>query len=108
LSAMDDFVFEVDLVATVRVRATDENVAREVIPTVVKAPAADEIRLANENNVVIGPGRDATVTDVDFSIKVDRAPLGLSRTRAAWLTTDHSGPVWPSMHRQMNRGHWLV
>jgi hypothetical protein len=65
---MGDFVFEIDLVATVRVRATTEDVAREVVP-IVKAPTADEIRLANENNIVIGPGRDATVTDVDFSIR---------------------------------------
>jgi hypothetical protein len=65
---MGDFVFEVDLVATVRVRAAAENVAREVIPTVVNAPSTDEIKLANENNVVTGPGHHATVTDVDFSI----------------------------------------
>jgi putative ABC transport system substrate-binding protein len=36
---MGNFVFEVDLVATVRGRAAAENIARKVIPMVVKAPS---------------------------------------------------------------------
>ena len=63
---MEDFAFKVNLVAVVRVRADDESVARKVVPTVLGAPGALEIRLANENNAAVG--RHATVTDVDFSI----------------------------------------
>jgi hypothetical protein len=33
-----DFIFKVNLVAMVRVRATDENIARQVVPTVLGAP----------------------------------------------------------------------
>jgi hypothetical protein len=44
---MRDFAFKANLVAVVRVRAADENVARKVVPTVVKAPDGAEIGLAN-------------------------------------------------------------
>jgi hypothetical protein len=63
---MEDFPFKVDLVAVVRVRASEESVARNVVTTVLGAPGTFEIRLANENNAATG--RHATVTDVDFSI----------------------------------------
>jgi hypothetical protein len=63
---MRDFEFKVNLVAVVRVRAADESVAREVVPTVLGAPGTAEVQLANENN--LGMGRDAAVTGVDFSI----------------------------------------
>ena len=45
-SAMSDFAFEVNIVAVVRVRAADENVALKVVPTVLGVPANVEIRLA--------------------------------------------------------------
>jgi hypothetical protein len=64
---MKDFAFKVNLVAMVRVRAADESVARQVVPTVLGAPSTAEINLANQNNVH-ATGGDATVTSVDFSI----------------------------------------
>jgi hypothetical protein len=64
---MRDFSFAVDLTALVRVRAADESVARKIVPTVVKAPNALEVRLANESNALLNSG--ATVTKVDFSFK---------------------------------------
>ena len=64
---MRDFEFRVNLVAVVRVRAADEAVARQVVPTVLGAPSTAEIGLANQNNVG-ATGHDATVTNVDFSI----------------------------------------
>jgi len=63
---MGDFEFKVKLEAVVRVRAADESVARQVVPTVLGAPSTAEIGLANQN--VRATGRDATVTSVDFSI----------------------------------------
>ena len=63
---MEDFTFKVNLVAVVRVRASDESVARKIVPTILGAPGTAEIRLANENSAATG--RDATITDVDFSI----------------------------------------
>jgi hypothetical protein len=63
---MEDFEFEVTLVAVVRVRADDKSEARKVLPTVLGPPGPIEIRLANENNEA--RGSHATVTDVDFSI----------------------------------------
>ena len=51
--------FRVNLVAVVRVRAADETVARQVVPTVLGAPGTAEIGLANQNNVgVTGHGRN--------------------------------------------------
>ena len=51
---MSDFTFKVNLVAVVRVRAADESVARQVVPTVLGAPGTVEIGLANENNAAVG------------------------------------------------------
>jgi hypothetical protein len=67
LDFMRDFEFKVDLVAVVRVRAADENIARQVVPTVLGAPSTSEIGLANQNNV-FAAGHDAIVTSVDFSM----------------------------------------
>jgi hypothetical protein len=63
---MADFSFKVYLVATVRVRADDESVARKVVPTVLGSPGTAEIGLANQSNAAVGV--DGTVTDVDFKI----------------------------------------
>jgi hypothetical protein len=63
---MGEFVFKVNMVAEVRVRAADENVARNVVPDVLGAPGAAEITLANENQAALG--RDATVSDVNFDV----------------------------------------
>ena len=58
------YAFEVELLATVRVRATSESCAREVNPAALEAPGADVIRLANEANFIAG--RNAIVTEVTF------------------------------------------
>ena len=70
---MNDFAFKVNLVAVVRVRAADENAARRVIPTVLGAPGAAEIGLANQNNAAVG--LDAVILDVDFSGEGGRTKL---------------------------------
>ena len=64
---MGEFVFRVSLVAVVRVRAADRSLARQVVPTVLGAPGAAEIALANQNNVLVAGG-EAAVISVDFSI----------------------------------------
>jgi hypothetical protein len=63
---LKDFTFKVNLIAVVRVRAPDQSVAREVVPTVLGSPGSTEIALANHNHFVAG--RDAAVTGVDFSM----------------------------------------
>src|SRR4051812_44523145 len=69
---MNEYVYEVQLRAVVRVRAANEEVARKVVPTVLGAPGTLEIGLANQNNEAVG--RAATVTDVDF-VQGDNARL---------------------------------
>ena len=64
---MNEYVFEVRLRAVVRVRASNEGVAREVVSSVLGAPGSVEINLANENNAWLG--QRATVTEVDFMQK---------------------------------------
>jgi hypothetical protein len=83
---MGDFAFKVNLVAVVQVRAADENTARRVIPTVLGAPGAAEIALANQNNAAVG--LDAVIVDVDFSgeggrIKLVEIEADLNGTGAA-------------------------
>ena len=81
---MGEFAFRVNIVAVVRVHAADENVARKIVPEVLGAPSATEVRLINENHAALG--RDATVTDVDFdvgSIKLANCGSDLGGTEAA-------------------------
>ena len=81
---MNEYVFEVQLRAVIRVRAEDEETARKVIPTVLGSPGTLEIDLANQNNVAVG--RDATVTEVDFMQENDprqlRTPTNATRSTA--------------------------
>jgi hypothetical protein len=73
---MRNIAFKVNIVAVVRVRAAEENVARKVVATVLAAPGTSEIRLANENNALSSDG--AIVTDVDFL--VDEGSIKLVET----------------------------
>ena len=61
---MNEYAFEVTLRAVVRVQASNEDLARKVVPSVLGAPGSVEIGLANRNNAAIG--WLATVTGVDF------------------------------------------
>jgi hypothetical protein len=62
---MNEYVFEVKLRARVRVRAPNEEAAKNVVPSVLSPPGSLELDLANENNAAIGWA--AAVTDVDFT-----------------------------------------
>ena len=61
---MNEHTFKMKLLAEVRVRGADENVAHQAVCSVLCSPSTDEIRLANDNNSAIG--WNATVIDVDF------------------------------------------
>ena len=69
---MNEYSFEVGVRAVVRVEASNPDLARKVVETVLGAPGSQEIELANRNNQ--GIGRDATVTAVDF---VQKTPAKL-------------------------------
>jgi hypothetical protein len=68
---MDDFVFEVDITAVVRVVATDESAARKAVLTVIRTPSTAQIKSANET-------ANATVFEVDLVVdavdRIERAP----------------------------------
>ena len=62
---MADYEFEVTIMAVVRVRAENEAVARTVIASsALASPSADEIKLANEGEFLLG--KQATIVAVDF------------------------------------------
>jgi hypothetical protein len=84
---MNEYVFEVKLRARVRVRATDEDVARKVIPSVLGAPGTLELDLANQNNAAVGWA--ATVTGVDFEQENDPRPFqnDAVQPQTSWQTT---------------------
>ena len=64
---MREFVFEVSIMALVRVRAETEADARQAVySSALGSPSADEIRLANQANFI--EGKERTITEVDFSI----------------------------------------
>jgi hypothetical protein len=65
-AAMQDYEFEVTIVAVVRVTAESEDRACEaVVSSALSSPSADEIRLANQGQFLLG--KDATIIAVDFS-----------------------------------------
>jgi hypothetical protein len=69
-----DYEFEVEITAIVRVRAESENQAREVVSSsALASPSAEEIRLANEADFVMG--KVATVVSVNFSVEEDSVKL---------------------------------
>jgi hypothetical protein len=72
-----EYVFEVKLRAVVRVRADNEGVAREVVPSVLGPPDSLEIGLANQNNAAVGCS--ATVTEVDFAQEDDPRQLDVGQ-----------------------------
>jgi hypothetical protein len=63
---MQEYVFEVRLVAVVRVRAENESLAREVVVSALGSPSTEEVRLANEADFLMG--KQATILAVDFSV----------------------------------------
>jgi hypothetical protein len=69
-----DYEFEVEITAVVRVRAESESQAREVVSSsALASPSAEEIKLANEADFVMG--KMATVVSVDFSVEEDSIKL---------------------------------
>jgi hypothetical protein len=73
LATVQEYAFQVKLVAVVRVRAPDETLARKVVPSVLGSPGTAEIRLINESNNSLG--LKAIVTVVDFLAKGDSAVI---------------------------------
>ena len=84
---MSEYSFEVGVRAVVRVQASDPDVARKVVESVLGAPGSQEIELANRNNQALG--RDATVTAVDF---VQKTPAKLVADEAKLVATKRRGP----------------
>jgi spore coat polysaccharide biosynthesis protein SpsF (cytidylyltransferase family) len=83
---MNEYSFEVGVRAIVRVEASNPDLARKVIESVLGAPGSQEIELANRNNQ--GLGRDATVTSVDF---VQKTPAKLVADEAKLVATKRRG-----------------
>jgi hypothetical protein len=83
---MTEYSFEVGVRAVVRVQASDPDVARKVVESVLGAPGSQEIELANRNNQALG--RDATVTAVDF---VQKTPAKLVADEAKLVATKRRG-----------------
>jgi hypothetical protein len=63
---MQEYLFEVRLVAVVLVRAQNESLARQVATSALGSPSTEEVRLANEADFLMG--REATIIAVDFSV----------------------------------------
>src|SRR5262245_27612292 len=85
---MANFSFKTNLIAVVRVCANSEMAARKVVPTVLRAPTAVEIRLANEGTAFLFEG--AIVTDVDFSVEEGSVEL-IETVRSSELTRAATG-----------------
>jgi hypothetical protein len=65
---MGEFVFKVFITAVVQVRAESEADARQAVTSsALAAPSAAEISLANQASFI--QGKNASITDIDFSIE---------------------------------------
>jgi hypothetical protein len=84
--SMNDYSFEVGVRAIVHVEASNPDLARKVVESVLGAPGSQEIELANRNNQ--GVGRDATVIAVDF---VQMTPPKLLADEAKSVATKRRG-----------------
>ena len=63
---MQDYEFEVTIIAVVQVRAENEGLARQAVgSSALASPSTDEIRMANEGEFLLG--KQATIIAVDFS-----------------------------------------
>jgi hypothetical protein len=62
---MNEYAFTVKVRAVVRVRASSKEEASKVVESVLGAPGAEEIGLANQNNAAVG--RSATILGVEFT-----------------------------------------
>ena len=80
---MNEYSFEVGVRAVVRVQASNPDMARKVVDSVLGSPGSQEIELANQNNLAIG--RNATVTAVDFVQKTRAKLLGDAAGRSAFV-----------------------
>jgi hypothetical protein len=78
---MNEYSFEVGVRAVVRVQASNPDVARKIVESVLGAPGSQEIELANKKNFEVG--RDATVTAVDQKTSAKLVPKRLDRRRSA-------------------------
>jgi hypothetical protein len=67
-----EYVFEVMLRAVVRVRATNKEIARTAVSSLLSSPGRIQIDLANQSNAAVG--RPAMVTDVDLVQESDPKP----------------------------------
>jgi hypothetical protein len=97
---MASFSFKTNLIAVMRVRASDEMLARKVVPTALRGPSAVEIRLANEGAALLYEG--AIVTNVDFSVEegsielietvqMSELPRMTTGSKRALATRSHGG-----------------
>ena len=70
---MQEYLFEVKVVALVLVRAQNESFAREAVTSALGSPSIEEVRLANQADFVMG--RKATTVAVDFSVDENSTKL---------------------------------
>ena len=88
---MGEFVFEVFITAVVRVKAETEGDARQAVTSsAIGAPSAAEISLANQASFI--EGKNASITDVDFSIDSNSIKLH-EEARSTVSIVRHGPPV---------------
>jgi hypothetical protein len=91
---MQEYVFEVDLVAVVRVNAETEALARDVIvSSALGSPSTDEIRLANQADFL--KGKEALIIGIDFA--VDESSVKLIADAPEGGGHDHAAPQGQSL-----------
>ena len=77
---MHEYVFELMVLASVRVRGQSEKEARQVVCSPLGSPSANDIELANRCDFVVG--KQATIIDVTFCPD-ERSVRLVSKAKAA-------------------------
>ena len=96
---MQEYVFEVDLVAVVTVNAETEAHARDVVvSSALGSPSAEEIRLANQADFL--KGKEALIIGIDFA--VDESSVKLIADAPEGGGHDHAAPQGQSLQSKAN------
>jgi hypothetical protein len=96
---MQEYVFEVDLVAVVTVNAETEAHARDVVvSSALGSPSAEEISLANQADFL--KGKEALIIGIDFA--VDESSVKLIADAPEGGGHDHAAPQGQSLQSKAN------
>jgi len=86
---MQDYEFEVTIVAVVRIRAENEDQAREVVASsALASPSADEIGMANTGQFLLGKQATIIAVEAHACSRGFRDPAVATSSNMVWFDSN--------------------